>query len=91
LKALVGGAAPDEIKALRRLLLAKPAAKPTDANDLDAELGPDWCDRSYPYKNPKARCSDEAQNYLLQVERLGLESPRFPGHQRAQVCAYPLQ
>ena len=74
LKALVGGAAPDEVKALRRLLFDKSNAQPRNGSDPDAELAPNWRDGSYPYKNLMARRSYEQQKYLLQVELLKLQA-----------------
>ncbi len=89
LKALIGGAAPDEVKALRRLLFSRPPAE-KDANesgsangngngngkgsDPDAELSSNWRDGSYPYKNLMSRRSYEQQKYLLQVELLKLQA-----------------
>ena len=74
LKALVGGAAPDEVRALRRLLFDKASAQPRNGSDPDAELAPNWRDGSYPYKNLMARRSYEQQKYLLQVELLKLQA-----------------
>ncbi len=74
LKALIGGAAPDEVKALRRLLFENTAATPTKGADPDAELVPNWRDGSYPYKNLMSRRSYEQQKYLLQVELLKLQA-----------------
>ena len=79
LKALIGGAAPDEVKALRRLLFqGAPAQKAGNAKarrtDPDAELSANWRDGSYPYKNLMSRRSYEQQKYLLQVELLKLQA-----------------
>ena len=60
LKALIGGAAPDEVAALRRLLFAgKPSRKAATARgpDPDAELSAHWRDGGYPYKNLMSRRS----------------------------------
>ena len=73
LKALIGGAAPDEVKALRRLLFE--AAKPGgDQPDPDAELAPNWREGGYPYKNLMSRRGYERQKYRLQVELLRLQN-----------------
>jgi polyphosphate kinase len=72
LQALVEGAAPDELKALKRALFerdAKPAGK-----DPDAELSPNWREGGYPYKNLMSRRSYEKQKYRLQVELLKLQA-----------------
>lgn len=70
LKALIGGAAPDEVKALRHLLFER--AAPAAGIDPDLELVANWRDGSYPYKNLMARQSYEKQKYRLQVELLKL-------------------
>ena len=73
IKALMAGASPDEVKALRRLLLDAAPAKPGGA-DPDAELASNWRDGSYPYKNLMSRRSYEKQKYRLQVELLKLQA-----------------
>jgi polyphosphate kinase len=72
LKALIDGAAPDEVKALRRLLFER--AAPTAGIDPDLELAANWRDGSYPYQNLMARRSYEKQKYRLQVELLKLQA-----------------
>ena len=74
LKALIGGAAPDEVKELRRLLFDNSTAKPAKGADPDAELATDWRQGGYPYKNLRSRRSYEQQKYLLQVELLKLQA-----------------
>ena len=75
LQALVGGASPDEAKALRRLLFERAQAAPAaDGIDPDLELVPGWRDGGYPYKNLMSRRSYERQKYRLQVELLKLQA-----------------
>ena len=73
IKALMAGASPDEVKALRRVLLDAAPAKP-GGRDPDAELSPDWRDGSYPYKNLMSRRNYEKEKYRLQVELLKLQA-----------------
>ena len=73
LRALIGSAAPDEIKALRRLLFA-PQAAPAEGVDPDTELSPTWRAGGYPYKNLMSRRQYERQKYRLQVELLKLQN-----------------
>jgi polyphosphate kinase 2 len=72
LHALVAGASPDEVKALRRSLFKR---EETGAVvDVDAELSPGWREGAYPYKNLLSRKSYERQKYRLQVELLKLQA-----------------
>jgi polyphosphate kinase 2 len=73
IKALMAGASPDEVKALRRLLMDAAPARP-GGPDPDAELSPSWRDGSYPYKNLMSRRSYEKEKYRLQVELLKLQA-----------------
>ncbi len=73
LQALIDGAAPDEVKALRRLLAQRSAAAAV-APDADIALAPGWRDGGYPYKNLLSRKSYERQKYRLQVELLKLQA-----------------
>ncbi len=73
MKALLAGASPDEVKALRRALFSPPAAAgPT--NDPDLELAPGWREGTYPYLNLLSRKNYEQQKYKLQVELLKLQA-----------------
>ncbi len=73
LQALISGASPDEVKALRRTLFKRDdPARP--AVDPDTELAPGWREGAYPYKNLLSRKSYERQKYRLQVELLKLQS-----------------
>jgi len=73
LQALVGGASPDERKALKRALAA---ARPTrgGGSDPDLELVPNWREGVYPYANLMSRKSYERTKYRLQVELLKLQA-----------------
>ncbi len=73
-QAMVNGAAPDDVKALRRSLAAPKAPKLPGALDPDLELSPGWRDGAYPYKNLLSRKSYEKQKYRLQVELLKLQA-----------------
>ena len=73
LRALLDGASPDDLKALRREINArrKPAATGIDP---DLELAAGWREGHYPYKNLLSRRSYEEQKYRLQVELLKLQA-----------------
>ena len=73
LQALIDGAAPDEVKALRRMLF-RPAPEAPEATDPDLELAPGWREGGYPYKNLMSRRNYERQKYRLQVELLKLQA-----------------
>jgi polyphosphate kinase len=73
LQALVEGAAPDELKALKRALFERDV-KPVKGTDPDAELSPHWREGAYPYKNLMSRRAYEKQKYRLQVELLKLQA-----------------
>ncbi len=73
LKTLLEGSSPDDIAAIRQMLmdkneLAVPVSKPDD------ELSSDWRTGGYPYKNLLSRSRYESQKYKLQVELLKLQS-----------------
>jgi polyphosphate kinase 2 len=74
LRALIDGASPDEVKALRRALFDRPAERIADAGDPDLELAPGWREGGYPYKNLMSRRAYEKQKYRLQVELLKLQA-----------------
>ena len=73
IKALIAGASPDEIKALRRTLFP-PTEVLADVNDPDIELSPGWRSGEYPYLNLLSRKKYEQQKYQLQVELLKLQA-----------------
>ena len=74
-RALVDGASPDDVKALRRALSkpVAPKARPSGP-DPDTELSSGWRDGAYPYKNLLSRKAYEKQKYHLQVELLKLQA-----------------
>ncbi|MGE3771334.1 MAG: polyphosphate kinase 2, partial [Gammaproteobacteria bacterium] len=74
LKALVDGASPDEVKALKRALFKRSAAADGHLVDPDTELAAGWRDGSYPYRNLMSRKNYEKQKYRLQVELLKLQA-----------------
>ena len=72
LRALVDGASPDEVKALRKVLFER--AGPAGGTDPDLELAPGWREGGYPYRNLMSRRTYEKQKYRLQVELLKLQA-----------------
>ena len=73
-QALIDGASPDEVKALRRMLFEREAAAPAEGIDPDTELAPGWREGGYPYRNLLSRRAYEKQKYRLQVELLKLQA-----------------
>ena len=73
LQALIDGASPDEVKALRRTLFNRDPVAPT-GTDPDAELSPGWREGAYPYRNLLSRKRYEKDKYRLQVELLKLQA-----------------
>ena len=73
LQALIDGASPDEVKALRKLLFRRAPDTP-EGPDPDTELAPNWREGAYPYKNLMSRRNYERQKYRLQVELLKLQA-----------------
>ncbi len=76
LQALIGGASPDDVKALQQALHAR-VSDGRDAPpslDPDTELAGGWREGAYPYKNLLSRKSYEKQKYRLQVELLKLQA-----------------
>jgi polyphosphate kinase 2 len=76
LRALLAGASPDEVRALRKALFERETEPSTGAPgvDPDAELHPKWRDGRYPYKNLLSRKRYEREKYRLQVELLKLQA-----------------
>jgi polyphosphate kinase len=72
-QALLDGAAPDDVKALRRML-ARQIARNDQLPDADTALAAGWREGGYPYKNLLSRRSYERQKYRLQVELLKLQA-----------------
>jgi polyphosphate kinase 2 len=73
LQALIAGASPDEARALRRSLFARPEAPPPLV-DPDTELSAGWREGAYPYRNLLSRKHYEREKYRLQVELLKLQA-----------------
>ena len=71
LKAVVEGAAPDDVLALKHALLQRESAGSTHPDD---ELAKDWREGGYPYRHLMSRKSYEKQKYHLQVELLKLQA-----------------
>ncbi len=77
LRALLEGAAPDDAKAIRRLLKEEAQQVRNKAQVIqhpDEVLAADWRSGAYPYRNLLSRKTYEAQKYLLQVELLKLQA-----------------
>jgi len=74
LKAILAGAAPDDVAALRRVLFEGKEAGGRRPEDPDMELSPRWREGGYPYKNLMSRKNYEMQKYKLQVELLKLQA-----------------
>jgi len=74
LKAILAGASPDDVAALRRVLFEGETAGTRRKEDPDMELSPHWREGGYPYKNLMSRKNYEAQKYMLQVELLKLQA-----------------
>jgi polyphosphate kinase 2 len=76
-RALIKGASPDDVVAMRAAFLALSEGtsdnRPSPRNP-DEELVPDWRDGRYPYKNLMRRSKYEEQKYQLQVELLKLQA-----------------
>ncbi|MEY4979117.1 MAG: polyphosphate kinase 2 [Pseudomonadota bacterium] len=77
LRAILQGAAPDDAKAIRRLLKREAQVQRSQAKAVanpDEVLASDWRSGAYPYKNLLSRRVYESQKYLLQVELLKLQA-----------------
>jgi len=73
--AILAGAAPDDIVALRNLLSQREdAARKVQRDQADGELAEDWREGGYPYKHLMSRRSYERKKYELQVELLKLQA-----------------
>ena len=71
LKAVVEGASPDDIEALKQALLEREVAA---SEHPDEELAPGWREGGYPYRHLMTRRNYEKQKYHLQVELLKLQN-----------------
>ena len=75
LEAILGGASPDDVEALHKVLLRhRDEAREKNRADDDAELAEGWRDGGYPYKNLLSRKTYERQKYRQQVELLKLQA-----------------
>jgi len=75
LNAVIAGTAPDELPALRRVLLAQDEpVYGTPPMSVQDELVDAWQSGVYPYRNLMSRKSYEQQKYHLQVELLKLQA-----------------
>ena len=73
--AILAGASPDDIVALRRLFSRREEeALRSRRAEADGELSDDWREGGYPYKNLMSRRSYERKKYELQVELLKLQA-----------------
>ncbi|MCZ8130907.1 MAG: polyphosphate kinase 2 [Steroidobacteraceae bacterium] len=74
-EAILAGASPDDVIALRRLLERyERAAKGTRRERADVELAADWRKGGYPYRNLLSRATYEKEKFALQVELLKLQA-----------------
>lgn len=73
LKALLAGSSPDDVAAIRKMLMDGQILTGTKAGRPDEELAGDWRTGAYPYKNLLSRKQYEAKKYQLQVELLKLQ------------------
>ncbi|MBP6008020.1 MAG: polyphosphate kinase 2 [Rhodoferax sp.] len=75
LKTLLAGSSPDDVAAIRKMLLDGETTAATNQKiKPDEELSDDWRTGGYPYKNLMSRKRYESQKYKLQVELLKLQS-----------------
>jgi polyphosphate kinase 2 len=74
LQAMIAGASPDDVQALRQALFKRETGVARDGRDPDTELSAHWRDGGYPYQNLLSRKSYERQKYRLQVELLKLQA-----------------
>jgi len=73
--AILAGASPDDVMALRNLLSQREeGARKVQHDKADGELADDWRQGGYPYKHLMARRSYERKKYELQVELLKLQA-----------------
>ena len=73
-KALLAGSSPDDVTAIRDMLLDSEHLTGSNRNKPDDELASDWRTGGYPYKNLMSRKRYESQKYQLQVELLKLQN-----------------
>jgi polyphosphate kinase 2 len=74
-ESILAGASPDDVIALRNLLVQhEEAALQVRYEKADGELADDWRGGGYPYKHLMSRRSYERRKYELQVELLKLQA-----------------
>src|SRR5450830_752545 len=74
LKTLLEGSSPDDVAAIRKMLLDNQLLTDGGADRPDEELAGNWRTGAYPYKNLMSRKRYESEKYKLQVELLKLQS-----------------
>lgn len=72
--AILDGASPDDVAALKKVVMNWRQFGTKLPVSRDDELVEDWRSSSYPYKNRLSRKNYEQQKYHLQVELLKLQS-----------------
>ena len=74
-EAILAGASPDDVVALRNLLVQhEEVAGAASRAKADGELADDWREGGYPYRHLMSRRSYEKKKYELQVELLKLQA-----------------
>ena len=74
LKTLLAGSSPDDVAAIRTMLLDGEILGGEKSDMPDEQLAGDWRTGAYPYKNLMSRKRYESQKYQLQVELLKLQN-----------------
>ncbi|MES2878291.1 MAG: polyphosphate kinase 2 [Pseudomonadota bacterium] len=74
LKTLLEGSSPDDVAAIRKMLLDNQLLTDASSDKPDEELAGNWRTGAYPYKNLMSRKRYESQKYQLQVELLKLQN-----------------
>jgi polyphosphate kinase 2 len=74
-QAILAGASPDDVVALRKLFSEREkSARRSRRDRADLELAKDWREGAYPYRNLMSRRNYERDKYQLQVELLKLQA-----------------
>ena len=79
-KAILSGAAPDDVRRLEKALAKAPLTG--DGAATSDELAPDWRNGGYPYKSRMLRKDYEQQKFFLQTELLKLQAWMKENRQR---------
>lgn len=74
LKTFLAGSSPDDVAAIRQMLLDGEILTGKRSDQPDEELAGGWRTGAYPYKNLMSRKRYESQKYQLQVELLKLQN-----------------